>query len=398
MSGWAAWPPYRATVDIVGVARSLQPLVRAHADEAERNRRISDAVRNAMASEGLYRIGAPAAYGGLEVPPRQMIEAIEAISMADGATGWTLMIGVETVGIAVAAMDPHTAASLLADRPDVVFSGSINPLGRARRCDGGYRVSGRWQWASGSDGADFFWGGCTLFGTDGQPERTRGGHPVAIQAIVPRADYTVLDTWRSPGLCGSGSHDIEVDDVFVPLEMSTDLYGEGMRVDTPLYRMPAYSRLAFNKVGVATGIARAALDAFRALATDKTPFTTSSLLRERPQAQLAIAEAEARLRSARAFVFEAVDAVWHAAVDGRHATDEERAMVRLSSSHCCAEAVRAVDVVCSAAGISASQPSCPLERASRDVRVVPQHVMVAPSAVLSAGRVLLGLDPGTFLF
>ena len=101
----------RCTVDIVGVARSLQPLVRAHADEAERNRRISDPVRNAMASEGLYRMGAPAAYGGLETPPRQMIEAIEAISMADGATGWTLMIGVESVGIAIAAMDPDTAAS-----------------------------------------------------------------------------------------------------------------------------------------------------------------------------------------------------------------------------------------------------------------------------------------------
>ena len=385
-------------MDIVGAARSLRPLVRAHADDAERARRLSDAVRSAMAQAGLFRMGAPAVYGGFETAPQDMIAAIEAISEADGATGWTLMIGVETVGIALAAMDPAAARELLGGRPEVSFAGSVNALGRARRCDGGYRVDGRWQWASGCDGADFFWGGCTLLGDDGEPQRTRRGHPMTIQAIIPRADYRVIETWQAPGLCGSGSHDVEVDDVFVPDAMTTDIHGVGMRVDAPLYRMPAYSRLAFNKVGVGTGIARAALDAFRELATHKTPFTTSALLCERPQAQLAIASAEARLRSARAFVFEAVDALWDAACAGRPSTDEERAMVRLASSHCCAEAVRAVDIVCEAAGISASQPSCPLERAARDVRVVPQHVMVAPSAVLTAGRVLLGLDPGTFVF
>jgi indole-3-acetate monooxygenase len=385
-------------MDIVEVARSLQPLVRAHADDGERNRRLSDPVRKAMASAGLFKMGTPARYGGGEVPPRAMIEAIEAISEADGATGWTLMIGVETVGIAFGALDPAIAAAMLGDQPDLVFSGSINALGKARRVGGGYRVNGRWQYASGCDGADFFWGGCTVVDDDGEPELTGRGHPLLVQAIVPRADYTVIETWLAAGLCGTGSHDVEVHDVFVPAEHTTDLYGVGMRVDTPLYRMPPYSRLAFNKVGVATGIARSALDAFRALAGEKTPFTTSALLRERPQAQLAIAEAEARLRSARAFVFEAVDAVWEAATQGRQATHEERAMVRLASSHCCAEAVRAVDTVCIAAGITASFPSSPLERLNRDVRVVPQHVMVAPSAILSAGRVLLGLEPGTFVF
>ncbi|MCU1503053.1 MAG: putative hydroxylase [Ilumatobacteraceae bacterium] len=385
-------------MDVVAVARSLQPLVRAHADDGERNRRLSDPVRKAMATAGLFRMGAPKVYGGEEVDPRSMIRAIEAISEADGATGWTLMIGVETVGIAFAALAPEAAAAILGEHPDVVFSGSINALGRARRVDGGYVVDGRWQYASGCDGADFFWGGCQVIGADGEIERTRRGHPVSVQVIVPRAHYTVIETWQAAGLCGSGSHDVEVSNVFVPAERVTDLYGAGMRVDSPLYRMPPYSRLAFNKVGVATGIARAAIDAFAALATEKTPFTTSALLRERPQAQMAMAEAEARLRSARAFVFEAVDAVWDAARSDRPATPEERAMVRLASSHCCAEAVHAVETVYAQAGITASFPSSPLERLSRDVRVVPQHVMVAPSAIPAAGRVLLGLDPGTIVF
>src|SRR5256714_14682188 len=153
-------------------------------------------------------------------------------------------------------------------------------------------------------------------GAGGAPRPPRHGHPVTRQVLVPRDSYSIIDTWEAAGLRGSGSHDVVVEDVFVPDDHVTDLYGAGMRVDTALYRLPIYSRLAFNKVGVATGVARTALDAFAALAAEKTPFTTTALLRERPQAQLAMAEAEARLRAARAFVFEAVDAVWTATCDG----------------------------------------------------------------------------------
>jgi alkylation response protein AidB-like acyl-CoA dehydrogenase len=216
--------------------------------------------------------------------------------------------------------------------------------------------------------------------------------------VVPRASYDVLPTWEAAGLCGSGSHDVVVTDVFVPDDHVTDLYGAPPSVHTPLFRLPVFSRLAFNKVGVATGIARAALDAFRALATDKRPTTSADLLRERPQAQLAIAEAEARLRSARAFLFEAVGDLWSTTVDGLLASDHQRAMVRLASSHACAEAVRAVEIVYAQAGITASSPASPLERAMRDIHVVPQHIMVGPSAIACAGRVLLGLDPGTPFF
>jgi alkylation response protein AidB-like acyl-CoA dehydrogenase len=385
-------------MDVVDVARSLQPLVREHADQAERERRLAPPVLSALADSGLFRMAAPAVYGGLEVDPGSMIRALEAVSEADGATGWTLMIGVETVGLALAALPPAVASALLQDRPNVVLSGAINPLGRAVPVEGGFMVSGRWPYASGCAGADYFWGGCILVDGSGEPLRTAGGYRQARQVVVARSSYTVVETWEAAGLCGSGSHDVVVSEVFVPDDHVTDLYGAGMRVDTPLFRLPIYSRLAFNKVGVATGIARTALSAFAALANEKTPFRTSDLLRERPQAQLAMAEAEARLRAARAFVFEAVDTVWSATLAGRGSTAEEQALVRLACSHCCAEAVKAVEVVYAQAGITASFPSSPLERAIRDVRVVPQHAMVAPTAIATAGRVLLGLDAGTPIF
>lgn len=385
-------------MDIVEVARSLQPLVRAHADDAERNRRLSDEVRLAMAEAGLFRMAAPAVYGGGEVDPSSMIRAIEAISEADGATGWTLMIGIETVGMGMGALAPATATALLGEHPALVCCGAIAPLGKARPVEGGYMVDGRWPYASGCDGADYFWGGCLLEDVRGEPLRHPRGYRLSRQVVVPRSSYTVIDTWEAAGLCGSGSHDVELKGVFVPDDFTTDLYSVGMRVDTPLFRMPPYSRLAFNKVGVATGIARTALAAFAELAGAKMPFTETVLLRDRPQAQMAMAEAVARLSSARAFVFEVVETLWDAACTGRESTAEERAMLRLACSHCCAEAVRAVDVVYAQAGITASFPSSPLERANRDVRTVPQHIMVAPSAIASAGRVLLGLDPGTDIF
>src|SRR5262245_6597220 len=131
-------------MDVVGIARSLQPLVKAHADEGERARRLSMPVRDAMAAEGLYRMAAPACYGGGEVPPTTMIKALEAIAEADGATGWTLMIGVETVGIATAALAPSVASAMMTEQPNVVFSGAINPLGAAVAVEGGYVVNGRW--------------------------------------------------------------------------------------------------------------------------------------------------------------------------------------------------------------------------------------------------------------
>lgn len=385
------------TTEVVEAARALRPLIQAHADEAESNRRQAPEVVAAMAQAGLFRLGAPAAYGGIEADPVTMIRAIEAVSEADGATGWALMIGIETVGIALGALPPGRAAALLGERPDIVFAGALNPLGRAVEVEGGLRVSGRWPYSSGCQTADYFWGGCLLVDRAGEWRRVEGQR-VSRQVVVPRASYEVLETWEASGLRGSGSHDVVIDDVFVPDDFVTDIDGVGMRVDTPLFRLPVRSRLAFNKVGVGTGVARAALDEFQRLASEKTPFREIELLRERPQAQLAMAEAEARLGAARAYVFEVVAEMWSASGEGRPVTLRDQARVRLACSHCCAETVRAVDLVAAQAGITASFPSSPLERAVRDIRVVPQHVMVAPSAVTAAGRVLLGLDPGYRLF
>ncbi len=374
---------------LVERARALQPLVCSFADQADAERRLPPELVRALAEAGLFRIAAARSCGGIEADPREQILAIEAISEADGAAGWTLMIGIECVGMASAFLRPDVAEELIAKHPEVVFSGALNPLGRARPVDGGYRVTGQWPFASGCQHSDFFWGQCVIEGAE--PTRL-------LEVLVPRADYRVVDTWQVAGMRGSGSHDVAVDDLFVPERFTTRTYYERSRETGPLFRFPSLSRLAYNKVGVATGIARGAIDAFVALASQKTPRASPKPLAERAYAQAAIADAETRLRSARAFVFEAVDEVWQTVLAGNEATKKQRALVQLACSQACAASARAVEIVYAAAGTTPNFASSPLERRMRDVHVVGQHIMVSPALIEPASRVLLGLESGTFFF
>ena len=347
-----------------------------------------------MAAAGLFRLGTPAIYGGGEADPLTIIEVVEAIAEADGAIGWTLMVGLEA-GLVVAALDPSAAAALTRDHPELVMCGSFAPGGRATPTDDGLVVTGRWPYASGCAVADYFCGSCLVVDAAGDVQRTSDGAPLVRQVLVPRADYTIDETWDAAGLRATGSHDVVIDDVHVTSDRVIDIYGAGMRIDAAPYRLPLPVRLAFSKVGVATGIARHALYLFTAIATEKTPVGSRTALRESPGAQLALADAEARLRSGRAFVVDMVCTVWDAVLDDRSVSREHRTLLRLASASCCRDAVTAVDLVAAQAGMAASTGPPAFTRAVRDIRVVPQHFWVAPAAIADAGRALLGLEPVT---
>jgi len=388
MRAMDAAPDFSGEV-LVERARALQPLVREFADRGDAERRLPLEVVHALRESGLFRIAVARAQGGAEADPRSQILAIEAISEADGAAGWTLMIGIESLGIASAALQPDVVEEVIAKNPEVVFSGALNPLGRATPVEGGVRVSGRWPFASGCQHSDWFWGQCVVQGE---------AQPRLLEVVVPRASYQVVDTWNVAGLRGSGSHDVAIDDLFVPDRFTTRVSYERLRESGPLFRMPIFVRLAYNKVGVATGIARAALDDFVALASKKVPRAMSVPLRERQHAQASLADAETRLRSARAFVFETVDEVWQETLAGRHASAKQRALVQLACSQAVSACARAVELVHAAAGTTANFVSSPLERRMRDVHAVGQHIMVSPAQVEPAVRVLLGLESRTVFF
>ena len=376
--------------------RELESIIRDNADLAEEQRHLPGEVAKAMAHVGLYRIAASRTIGGEELDPLRQIEVIEAVSKIDGATGWNLMIGIEVMGLLGAALTADVAQEIY-DDPGLIAAGALNPQGRAFRTDGGYLVSGQWPFASGCHNAQWFWGQCIV--TDGsEPIRDAAGQVQLLEATVAAADFEILDTWHVTGMRGSGSHDVAVSDVFVPDRLITQVTAGGpvaMRFmdESPLYRFPSFARLAYNKVGVSTGIAAAALESFTALASEKTPRASRSLLRDKPSTQTVFAEATALLRSARAYVMDAVGQVWDMVVAGDEPTTEQRMHVHLACSFAAENAVRVVELLNTAAGTSANFASCPLERQLRNVRVVPQHLMVSNQWKETAGRVLLGL-PG----
>jgi len=390
-AGYTAGVPYPAdnpaarhceALALVRKAHALAPLVRAHADAAEDGRQLPAPVARAFARAGLYRLAAERDIHGAEADPATQIRVIEAVARADGSAGWNLMIGIETFGL-VAPGCKARCAELLAD-PLTIMASSTAAVGRAQRADGGWRVSGQWQFVSGIHNAHLF--GATVRLYDGEDQVEEGNR----YALVPAGEFEIIDTWQVSGLRGSGSHDVRVTDALVPEERIIAPLG-GHPEATPQLRMPLGIRLAYNKAAVALGIARAGVDAFAALAARKQPRFTRATLRERPFAGRAIAQAEARLLGARAALLDLAERCWRVLVAGDDIAPRDQALLQIVSCDAARAAVEVVETLCEAAGTSANRQGEPLERIARDVRVVRQHATVAPHVMEDAGRALLAL-------
>ena len=289
-----------------------------------------------MAQAGLHEIGTPPSYGGGGVAPRHQVEIIEAISYVDGATGWNLMIGVENK--ALMALQWRQGAALI-QRGDIMC-GSTAVVNRAEAVGGGWLVRGQWPWVSGCHNADWFGGQVHAFRGDEQIT------PRPVYAFARRGDFEIIDTWRTAGMRGSGSHDVKIDGLVVPddhISFYDQSWVREQREMCVLARLPLGVRLAHNKTAVALGIARAALDVFTDLGSSKVPAFGSARLAERPYSQLCLATAESRVRSGRAWVMEVCDHAWGCAVDQTPMTDREKALFLLACADATAGCVEAVE-------------------------------------------------------
>ena len=370
-------------VDVVAAAARLSPTVRAAADEAERGRRMPPALVAEVAEAGLFRMAVPSAYGGLEAPAVEMLHALEMLAQADGAAGWCVMIGA-TTGAAAALLPPDAAKEIYAADPLVVTGGVYAPHGRATRVDGGYRVTGRWPFASGCQHCAWLVGGVVVEGDPPGPPRL---------LYFPANDVEIIDTWSVAGLEGTGSHDIAVTDAFVPAGRETVLGVDRPQVDGRLYAFPVFGLLAVGVASVALGIGRAAIDELLAMAGGKTPTGSRRTVAERAVVQTDVAKAEAALRAARALYYESVAAAW----DAEEIGIDERVSLRLAATHAVATAAAVTDAMYLAGGGSAVYRSNRLQRCFRDAHVITQHMIVAPATWELEGRLLLGVPTDTTL-
>jgi alkylation response protein AidB-like acyl-CoA dehydrogenase len=265
-------------------------------------------------------------------------------------------------------------------------------MGRARVVDGGHRIEGRWDFASGVNHARWLMCPCVIWDGD-KPQRNSAGAPATRIFWVPAASATIVDTWHVLGLRGTGSHDFTLNDVFVPETRSVST------LDPPSEKGPLYdARLQLSWIWTATagnsiGIARAALDDFADLASRKSSTMSTALLRDRPLVQARVAEAEAILSAARAYVETAVGDLWTRANQGHSDLDAALVQARLAITHSMHEAVRTVDLIFHVAGTNAVYERNPLERHFRNIHVAVQHAAGLPAHMEAAGKALLGLRP-----
>jgi alkylation response protein AidB-like acyl-CoA dehydrogenase len=278
--------------------------------------------------------------------------------------------------------------------PDTVTGGVFAPRGQALVVDGGYRATGRWAFGSGSEHCAWLLGGCVVI-DGGKPVLLGRGVPDSRMMLFPAHDVRIHDTWNVAGLCGTGSHDLEVVDVFVPAARAVSLVLDRPRVEGPLFRFPVFGLLALGIAAVATGIARTAIDELVALAGGKTPMGSKRVLAERGVVQMQVAQAEAALESSRAWLRTTVAEAWDAACATGAIPVPQRTALRLAATEATIRATRAVDLMYEAGGGTAIYASSPLQRCFRDVHVATQHAMVAPSTYELTGRLLLGLDTDT---
>ena len=202
-----------ATDDVVATAASLAPLITAASEEGEARRCTPPRVVEALAAAGLLQMFLPHAIGGRELPPLVAFRAIEEVSKADGSVGWCTMIAT-VLSLFTGWLDADVARAVVGTPADLRVAGSLRPQGEASETNGGYRISGRWNFASGVTYADWLY--CTCRIMDGStPRVSAAGVPLTRAAWIPASVARIDDTWSVVGLRGTGSHDFIVDDVFV---------------------------------------------------------------------------------------------------------------------------------------------------------------------------------------
>ena len=369
--------------------QDVAPLIEKHREECERERRLVPPVYEALQERGFMRLTAPRRYGGEEAPLAATMLVIEALSHLDGAAGWNVMIACHA-GFFADYLPAAAAAAIYT--PESSLAANLTPAGRAQAVPGGFRLTGRWPFASGCDNARWLAATSTVF-DDGQPRAGANGQPQRVIAFVPISDCRRIDTWHTTGLRGTGSHDLQVDDVFVPEDrtFSHAALASGPSMNpAPAYPQAFFQLASPTVAAVALGIAREAIEAFTELATAKTPSRGTMRLAEQHTVQQRVGKAEALLRSARAYLYATVqDLVEKTHDDWSH--DEATASAILAGSHATQCAVDAVDLMFDAAGGTSIYATSRLERCFRDVHTVNHHLIVSPGNVEMAGQHFLGL-------
>jgi len=378
-----------AVIPYLEVVHALTPQIFEHRAAFDRERRLPDSVFCALADAGLFRLWLPRSLGGPELSPLEFMRVVEAAAAIDGSIGWLVGNGggMSRIG---GYLPMAVARDWFADQRTFIVS-ATGAVGTTTAVDGGYRITGRWPFGSGAPHGTHFMGLATIGGIQ-TPEQPR------LCCYFARQQVVIHDTWHVSGLRGTGSSDFEVHDAFVSAQHVHPFIDHTPVEPGLLYRMPPLSVFAWTVSVVPLGIARGAIDAFAALASTKGRLGATGLLRDREIVQAMVGRVEARHGAARALLIETMTELMAATDIGGERLVVARARLRTAGAHAAETALSIVDMLAAEAGSVAIFESGPLERAIRDAQAAAKHIAMSPSSYIIAGRLGLGLEPGTARF
>lgn len=370
-------------------ARKLAPLIRENANAIETSREFPRPVFEGLADAGLFLTCVPKALGGLEVDFPLQVQIAETLGKADASTAWAVNQGA-TFGSFAAYMQPDAAREIWTDKPRSVVSNTPEPSGKAIVVPGGYRVSGKHGFSTGSRHSSWVASQAQII--DNGEVRQRDGKPEMRFCFVPKAEAQVLDTWHTRGMRGTGTNHFELKDVFVP-EARTVYTTKPARVtDGTRYRVPQTLVFAAGDGVVALAVARNCIDAFCELAGSKAPHRMMGLLRDQPIAQYNVGECEAKLRSAHAFLMDAVAQLWDDVTRTGAPSMEARVALRLAGTHAIRVAAQIVESIYADCGATAIFEGNAIQRYFQDIHVITQHMQGRRVFYEMIGKYQLGLQ------
>jgi len=380
-------PPQRNLEIAWARVRALKPLVMKHGREGDVLRRLPEEIAQAFLDGDMYRFQVPEDLGGLEIDPMTFFDLCVEIASWDGSVGWNFGIGGGS--ISMIGTLPLERLKHIFSTADCGIAGSIFPPGKAIPVDGGYRISGRWAWASGIHNARWVNGVAIVY--DGDRMRMENGQPVTVKAQFARDELTIHDAWHTGGMRGTGSTEYSVEDKFVPHEHLFTPFAEPS-FPAPIFRMPG-TYYGLPLCGVTTGIARGTVEAFkRLLREDKAG------LRDQGYAQYAVAKAEALYESSQLNVRESYRPIWEDAVANLPSSMDRRARARRSYVLATESAIEAVTLCHTAAGGAAVFEQNPFHRNLSDVHAASAHMLVTRKMMEQSGQAVLGMPVANPMF
>lgn len=375
-------------------ALALRGVTSQEAAESERQRTLTPALVDAMWASGLMQAMNPAEAGGIEPTFADMIDTWIELACQDGSLGW---VGIANLPSAAAAAvylpDAGFDEVFTANDHRVTMGGQFFPNGQGVAADGGYRITGAWNFGSGTGHSEYVAAG--FIPMDGDEIRwASDGIPVLQVALVPRREVTFTDGWHVQGLKGTGSFDYELHDVFVPEHRTFPLFTrEPLRGGAPMYRTGIMGMTAAGHAGWALGVAKSTLDDVRELAASKTRMGEPTTLAGKASFQKGLTHHTAMWRAARLLVLDAFAGAEAALAAGDELTATMRADLRVAAVYATDAAREIVHWAHLAAGTSAIREGSRLERAFRDMYTGTQHAFISEKVAADAAQVWLGITP-----